>query len=122
MIPNIQRAAGDPGDESVLAERAVSAQVEEVRPGKPVDSLALYRSGHCEQPLLMRDEWIRPEQNSLHPTEHCRVRTDAQSQTQDGQGRKAWAAAQLATAVLQVLKKIVQEPSAARIPALLLDL
>ena len=50
----IQRAGGNRRDKGVFAQRAVPAQVEEVRPGKEVRvTLALYGSENCEQPVLM---------------------------------------------------------------------
>src|SRR5215472_1984374 len=61
MVTNIQGAAGDASDESVLAERAVLAQVEEVWPGEPVNSLALHCSSNREQPFLMCDRGVRAE-------------------------------------------------------------
>src|SRR6516164_4418729 len=65
VISNVYRAAVNRGDKRIVAERAIPAQVLEVRPGKKVSPiLSLYRSADGEQPVLMRDERVRAEENS----------------------------------------------------------
>src|ERR1051326_5768025 len=100
MVSNIQRAARDAGDESILAQRAVPAQFEEIRPRQEVrPTLPRYRSGQCEEPLLMCDQRVRAEQDPFQPAEDGSIRANAYRQAQNGQHRKSWAAEQLPEAV-----------------------
>src|SRR5690349_1388006 len=123
MVSNIQRAAGDAGDESILAQRAAPAEVEEVRPRQEVPpALTRYGSGKREKPVLMCDQRIRAEQDTFQPAEDGSIRANAHRQAQNRQRRKSWAAEQLPKAVTYVLNKIIENPSAAGIPALLFNL
>src|ERR1051326_5092664 len=123
MVSNIQRAARYAGDESLLAQRAVPAQVEEVPPRQKVrPTVTRYRSGQCEEPFLMCDQRIRTKQDPFQPTEDGSIRANAHRQAQNRQHRKSWAAEQLPKAVTYVLDKIIENSSAAGIPALLFNL
>jgi hypothetical protein len=122
MISDAQRGAGNRADESILAQRAIPAQILKIGPGELGGSaFTPGGSGQGEQPLLMRDHGVGAEQNSFDPAEHRGIGPNAQGQTQNCQEGEAGAPNQLPQPVTNVLSKVLPKAAPASVPAALFE-
>ena len=63
------------------------------------------RADKRKHAVLMRYQWIGADQNAFDPTEHCRVRANAERQAKYCQDGKTGTAPKHSKAEAQVLKK-----------------
>src|SRR5215472_5078899 len=122
-LADVEGTSGDFGHEKRFEQGAVSLQVEEIRPGnRSAAWLAAIGSAQCEQPLLMRHERVRAEQDAFHPTENGGIGANAKREAKNREQRKARTAAEHAEAEPKILRNRLEEGQAAGFPVLFLSL
>src|SRR6266478_3864589 len=103
-VADAEGSAGDFGDDERVDERAIFLQVEQFGPGNIVGAdLATGGSGEGSQLFLVRYQRVGTEEDAFDPTENRGVGADTQGEAKNGQGGKAWAAAEHAKADAEIL-------------------
>src|SRR5882724_10224798 len=103
-VADAEGSAGDFGDDERVDERATFLQFEQFGPGNIVGSgFAAGGSGEGSQLFLVRYQRVGTEEYAFDPTENRGVGADSQSETKDGEGGKARAAAEHAKADAEIL-------------------
>src|SRR5262249_41984083 len=77
-------------------------------------------SADNEQPVLIRNQRIRAEQNTFDPAVYSRVRTNTDSEAENRQGREAWTTTQHPHAVMKILAELFQHTTPSDFSALFL--
>src|SRR4029077_9910517 len=104
-IAEAEGGAHDFGHDEGVDQGAVFLQVEQIGPGDPRRAgLATRGSRKGGEPLLVRDQRVRSEEDSFDPTEHGGVGADSEREAKNRQRGKAGTAAKHAQPKAKVLQ------------------
>ena len=108
-IADAERRARDSIDNERLEQSCVFLEIEKIGIGETF----LFRSSlsgtkERDHPLLMRDQRVGANQNSLDPTEDRGVGSDPERKTKDRENGEAGAAPEYAGTETKILQKIVR--------------
>src|SRR5204862_179806 len=107
-IAHAQRCAHDPIDDERLEKHGIFFVIEEfgIRESRISRCAACCRIQR-EHAVLMRDERIRPNENSFDPTQHRGVRSNPERQAKNRQDRESRGAPKHARAEANVLEELI---------------